>query len=123
MDNFFTSSGLLCHLRKESFAATDTVKLCRRGNPPLKSVKEVEKSQRGTSVVAIETTSNISAVQWKDIKVVNVLSTFARKEPQNKGKRFSQKEKKKVDVLQPSVVNVYNSFMGGIVCMNQNIST
>ena len=51
------------------------------GNPPLNSVKEVKKSQGGTSVVAIETSSNISAVPWKDNKVVNVLSTFAGKEP------------------------------------------
>ena len=88
------------------------------GNPPLKSVKEVEKSQRDTSVVAIETSSNISAVRWKDNKVVNVLSTFAGKEPQKKVKQYSQKEKKKVDVLQPNVVNIYNRFMGGVDRMN-----
>ena len=54
MDNFFTSPGLLCHLQKQSIAATGTVRLCRMGNPPLKSVKEVEKSLRGSSFVAIE---------------------------------------------------------------------
>ena len=58
MDNFFTSPELLCHLQKQSIAATGTVRLCRMGN----RVKEVEKSQRGTSVFAIETSSNISAV-------------------------------------------------------------
>ena len=93
------------------------------GNLSLKSVKEVEKSLRGSSVVAIETPSNISAVRWKDNKVVNVLSTFAGKEPQKKVKRNSQKEKKKIDVLQPNVVSVYNRFMGGVDRMDQNIST
>ena len=91
MDNFFTSPGLLCHLQKQFIAATGTVRLCRMGNPPLKSVKEVEKSQRGTSVVAIETISNISAVRWKDNKIINVLCTFAGKEPQKKVKRNIQK--------------------------------
>ena len=43
MDNFFTSPGLLCHLQKQPIAATGTVRLCRMGNPPLKSVKEVKK--------------------------------------------------------------------------------
>ena len=62
MDNFFTSPGFLCHLRKQSITVIGTVRLCRMGNPPLKDVK-VEKSQRGTSVVAIETSSNISAVR------------------------------------------------------------
>ena len=114
MDNFFTSPGLLCHLHKEFIAATGALSICRMGNPPLKSVKEVEKSQRGTSIVAIETSSNISAVLWKGNKVVYVLSTFAGKEPQNKVKRYSQKEKKKADVLQPSMVNVYHRFIGKI---------
>ena len=123
MDNFFTSPGLLCHLQKQPIAAIGTVRLCRMGNPPLKSVKEVKKLQRGTSVVAVETLSNVSAVRWKDNKVVNILSTFAGKEPQNKVKRYSQNKKKRIDILQPNVVNVYNRFMGGVDCMDQNIST
>ena len=63
MDKFFAYPGLLCHLDKQSNAATGAVRLCREGNPLQKSVKEVEKSQRGTSVVAIETSCNISAVR------------------------------------------------------------
>ena len=63
-DNFFTFPGLLCYLQKVSIAATGkpTVKLCCMGNLSLKSVKKVEKSHRGTSVVAIEMSSKISAV-------------------------------------------------------------
>ena len=59
------------------------------GNPPLKCVKDVEKSLRGSSVVVIEASSNISAVRWKDKKGVNILSIFAGKEPQKKFKRYS----------------------------------
>ena len=114
MDNFFTSSGFLCHLQKQPIAATSTIRLCRMGNPSLKNVKEVEKSQLDTSVVATETSSNTLAVRWKDNKTGIVLSTFAGKEPRNKVKRYIQKEKKKVDVLQPNVVNVCDRFMGGI---------
>ena len=62
MNNFFTSPGFLCHLEKQFIAATSTVRLSRKGNSCLKSVKEVEKSQRGASVVAIETSFNILAV-------------------------------------------------------------
>ena len=106
-----------------TIAATGTVRLCRTGNLPLKSVKEVEKSHGGTSAVAIETSSNNSAVRWKNNKVVNVLSTFAGKEPQKKVKRYRQKERKKVDVLQPNVVNIYNRFVGGVNRTDQNILT
>ena len=45
------------------------------------------------------------------------------KSHRKKVKRYSQKENKKVDVLQPNVVNVYNHFMGGVDRMDQNIST
>ena len=121
MDNFFTFPGILCHLQKQPIAATGTVRLCRMGNPPLKSVKEVKKLQRGTSVVA--SSDDVSAVRWKDNKVVNILSTFAGKEPQNKVKRYSHNKKKRIDILQPNVVNVYNRFMGEVDRMDQNTST
>ena len=45
MDNFFTFAGRLCHFQKQSIAVTGTFRLCLMANPPLKSVKEVEKSQ------------------------------------------------------------------------------
>ena len=121
MNNFFTYPDLLSHLKKQSIATISTVILFRLGSPPLKSVKKVEKLQRGTSVVAIETSCNISAIQWKDNKVVNVLFTFAGKELQNKVKRYSQK--KKINALQPNVANVNNRFMGGVDRVDQNIST
>ena len=122
MDNFFTSPRVLCHLQKQPIAAAGTVRLCRMGNSPLKSVKKVKKLQRVTSVVAVETSFNVSAVRRKDNKLVNIISMFAEKEPQNKVKRYSQNKKKKIDILQPNVVNVYNRFMGGVDCMDQNIS-
>ena len=71
MDNYFTSPALLCHLQKQSIAATTgTVRFFRIGNSPLKSVKEVEKSQRGTSVVAIET--RYPAFQLFDEKTIKL---------------------------------------------------
>ena len=74
MDNFFTSTGLLRYLREQSIAATGTVRTCRMENPPLKSV-EMSKTERGSSDVAVQTSSNIAAIRWKGNKVVNVLST------------------------------------------------
>ena len=108
MGNFFTSPGFLCHLQKQSIAATGTVRLCRIGKP---SSKEYQRSGR----IAARYISCFYVL-------VNVLSTFAGKKPQNKVRRYSQKEKKKVDVLQPNVVNVYNRFVGGVDRIYQNIS-
>ena len=122
MNNFFTSPGLLRHLREKSIAATGTVRTCRMENPPLKSIEEVNKLERGASDVSVQTKSNIAAIRWKDNKVVNVLSTFVGKNSQKMEKRYSQKEKKSITVPQPNVINVYNRYMGGVDRMDQNIS-
>ena len=95
MDNFFTSTKLIRYLQLKSIAATGTVRLCRMENPPLKDVKMMEKEARGASDVAVDANINMAAVRWKDNKVVNVLSTFAGKDPVQKVKRYSQEAKKK----------------------------
>ena len=66
--------------------------------------------------------SNIAAVRWKDNKIVNMISTFAGTEPQTIIKRFCRKERKKIDVKQPKMINIYNQNMGSVDRMDQNIS-
>jgi len=122
MDNFFTAPKLLRCLREKSIAASGTVRVNRMESPPLKSMEEIDKSPRGTSDVVVETSSNMAAVRWKDNKVVNVISTFAGKEQQQKAKRYSRKEKKRIDIKQPKVINIYNRYMGGVDRLDQNIS-
>ena len=122
MDNFFTLAVLLRYLCEQSIAATGTVRTCRIENPPFKSVDEMSKMEKGSSDVAVQTSSNIAAIRWKDKEVVNVLSTYVGKEEQKKAIRYSQKEKKSISIPQPNVVNVYNKYMGGVDHMDQNIS-
>ena len=95
MDNFFTSTGLLRYFREQSIAATGTVRTCRLENPPLKSVDEMSKMEKGSSDVAVQTSSNIAAIRWKDNKVVNVLSTYVGKEEQKKKKQNGYIRKKR----------------------------
>ena len=64
----------------------------------------------------------MAAVRWKDNKVVNVLSTFAGKDPVQKVKRYSQEAKKRIDIPQPKVVHVYNRYMGGVDRLDQNLA-
>ena len=98
MDKFFTSPGLLRYLREKSIAGTGTVRTCRMENPPPKSVDKVEKMERGSSDVAVQTSSNIAAIRWKDNKVVNVLSTYPEKNEQKRQNATAKKGK----TLQPS---------------------
>ena len=65
-------------------------------NPSLKDVKMMEKEARGASGVAVDANINMAAVRWKDNKIVNVLSTFAGKNPVQKVKQYSQEAKKEL---------------------------
>ena len=122
MDNFFTSPKLLRYLKSKGIAATGTVRVNRMENAPLKDMKLMQKEKRGSSDVVTDVSSNITAVRWKDNKVVNCLSTFTGKEPMQSVKRFCHTEKKKVDIEQPNIIREYNKSMGGVDRMDQNIA-
>ena len=70
-----------------------------------------------------DTTSNITAVRWKGNNTVNAISIFAGKEHQTITKRFCRKERKKIDVKQPKIINIYNQNMGDVDRIDQNISS
>ena len=94
MDTFFTLPGLLRHLREKPIAATGTMRPCRMENSFLKSVDEVGKTERGSSGIAVQTSSSIAAIRCKDNNVVNALCTYVGKNEQQNAKRYSQTEEK-----------------------------
>ena len=89
MDNFFTSTKLIRYLQLKSIAATGNVRLSNMKNPSLNDVKMMEKESRVASDVTVDANINMAAVCWKDNGIVNVLSTFAGKDPVQKVKRYS----------------------------------
>lgn len=123
MDNFFTSPELLRYLKSKGIAATGTVKVSRMENAPLKDISEISNEERGSSDVVTDVCCNITAVRWKDNKVVNAMSTFTGKEPIQEVKRFCQKQKKHIGIEQPNIISVYNKSVGGVDRMNHNIAT
>lgn len=78
MDNFFTSPELLRHLISKQIATTGRAK--RMEKAPLQDLGKITNESRGTSDVVIDVSSNISAVRWKDNKIVNSVSTLERKQ-------------------------------------------
>ena len=122
MDNFFTSTKLMRYLQLKSIAATGTVRLCRIENPSLKDVKIMEQEARGASDVAVDANTNMAAVCWKENKIVNVLSTFAGKDPVQKIQRYSQEAKKRIDIAQTKVVHVYNRYLSHADRLDQNLA-
>ena len=81
MDNWFTSSALLSHLRTMGVAATGTWRANQMENASLRDMVKINKKKCRLSDVVTDVSSNISAVCWKDNKVMNVISTFTGKQP------------------------------------------
>ena len=80
MDNYFTSPTLLRHFSAMGVAATRTVRTNRIENAPLRDMVKMDKEKRGSSDMVSDVSSNITAVSWKDNKVLNAISTFTCKQ-------------------------------------------
>ena len=61
-------------------AATGTVRTNRMENAPLRDMVKMDKEKRGSSDMVSDVSSNITAVSWKDNKVLNAISTFTCKQ-------------------------------------------
>ncbi|XP_049618340.1 piggyBac transposable element-derived protein 2 isoform X1 [Syngnathus scovelli] len=71
--------------------------------------------------VVYDTANKIALTRWKDNDVVTIASTLAAEHPLQKASRWSAKEKKKVAMDQPFVVQLYNRSMGGTDRADQSI--
>ena len=121
MDNFFTSPNLLHYLKTKGIAATGTVRVNRVENAPLKSVKKMEKLERGSTDVVTEKNANITFVRWKDNKVVTIASTSHGEKPLKKVQRYCRSAHKRIDINQPHSIYKYNQGMGGVDRLDQNV--
>ena len=61
-----------------------------------------------------DVSSNITAVRWKENKVVNAVSTFTGKQQIQQVKHYYHHEKRRVNIEQPNVMNQYNMAMGRV---------
>ena len=74
----------------------------------------MKKDSRGSYDGTVEKSSMIRVVRWLDNMAVQSASNFAYIEPLHKCKRYSKKERKDLEILQPNIVKLYNSSMGGV---------
>ena len=66
--------------------------------------------------------TTISLVRWKDNSVVTVASTLINSGNSKTVKRWCKLKKAKMSVLIPNTVHLYNSNMGGMDKIDQNIN-
>ena len=121
-DNFFTSVRLLKHLEEKNVLATGTFRANRTEKAPLPDIKEMKKKPRGTYKVVLDTNNDVEMVRWKDNKAVSVASTYCDADPLGKAKRFNRADRRRIEILQPQVVKVYNFGMEGVDRVDQNLA-
>ena len=125
-DNYYTSSTLAQSLRDKGMYLVGTIRPNRQGFPAAmkNDVKKFDRhAERGT--VRYIRSGNILYLQWKDKRVVNMLSAV------HTGHEFSMVTRNaKVDgqyqaiaVKQPKCVADYNGSMGGVDVFDQLIAT
>ncbi|XP_071051365.1 piggyBac transposable element-derived protein 3-like [Onthophagus taurus] len=110
-DNFFTSIPLIEKLTDWNFYATGTVGENRLKDISLIDSKLIKKQRRGSYDYAKIVEQNIIAVKWHDNSVVSVCSNFSGVAPIHSVTRYSQKEKKNIQVQQPHLIQMYNTNM------------
>ncbi len=121
-DNLFTSFPLLVELKSRNYGATGTIRENRCKKCPIKTVKEMKKVDRGTSVHSVDTENDIVVCRWMDNAVVTLASTVNGNELYGKVPRYSVKMKKKVEINCPYIVKQYNKHMGGTDRQDQNVN-
>jgi len=124
-DNFYSSCLLFSDLFSEGVYCCGTVTENRRGFPePLKGGKIwIRKKRRGEMRWLRE--KPYLALQWKDNKVVTMLSTIHKATDFVMVKRKEKVDGKweGIDVKQPKVIAEYNSYMNGVDKSDQILSS
>ena len=121
-DNFFSSFKLFDYLHRINIRATGTIRKNRLKGCPLPEDSEMKTKERGFYIYAYEENSETVLCKWKDNNTVCIISNGACVEPSGTAKRWSTKDRRKVDIQQPYLIKVYNNYMGGVDLFDSNIA-
>ena len=109
MDNFYSSPALFSELHLRGFEVCGTLRVNRRGVPP-EAKAGLKKGERRT--VAVD--ENMSIVQWRDKRLITILSTVHSDSPIPTERRNRLASGGREVVEKPEAVVEYNKFMGGV---------
>nr|CAD7595708.1 unnamed protein product [Timema genevievae] len=121
-DNFFTSLSLLDELKERGCTGTGTVRSNRVENAPLKESTVLKKMPRGSFDQLTDTNSGTTLIRYHDNSIVTIASNRNGVHPTGKSKRYSRSDNRYIEVVAPSAIISYNSFMGGVDRLDENIS-
>ncbi|XP_049313796.1 piggyBac transposable element-derived protein 3-like [Bactrocera dorsalis] len=123
-DNLFTSVPLLVYLKARGYTATGTIRENRLPKScPIEHKKILKNKERGHIESTKLKEANIFLTKWNDNAVVSIASTTYGANPVTNAVRYSQKQKKFIDVPRPLVIKEYNKYMSGVDRMDQNVES
>ena len=120
-DNLFTSLPLMDYLSEVAFGGTGTIRLNRTEKAPLQEPASMKKKSRGSFEQKTDKDAGITLVRWNDNSIVTMASNCLGVAPLKTARRWSQAEKKTIEVQQPHLIHLYNKKMGGVDQMDHNI--
>ena len=114
--NRYTSIELVTTLYQQRIACAGTVRSNRLPNNKLTSDAVMKRKDRGSMEIWTVSVDNVELRVVHDNRAVTLLSSYEVINPTTELLRWDRKERKKVKVTCPSIVNTYNKFVGGVDC-------
>ncbi|KAJ8934050.1 hypothetical protein NQ314_013611 [Rhamnusium bicolor] len=112
IDNLFTGLDLLSYLKHLGYNGIGTIRDNRISKScPLVNKQEFAKKERGAIQHVLDKNDGIILVRWKDNAVVTMASTIAGVSPMGNVRRYSQQEKRHIQVNRPFCIEQYNNHM------------
>ncbi|XP_049270990.1 piggyBac transposable element-derived protein 3-like [Rhipicephalus sanguineus] len=122
-NRYFISGPLLDKLAKKDISGTGPVMNNRiPKGVNLSSESELKLKGRGTSEMVERDDEQQVVVRWYDNKAITLMSSLHGKQPEDTCRRWSNKDKKHVNIARPNIVCLYNKNMGGVDMADRMIS-
>ena len=134
MDNYYSSPNLFHDLHEKGFGACGTVSVNRMGMPKEWQKKKTCKRTKEDNIIKElpplkkgevrikNLKGNLKALQWKDKRVVTMISTIHDDTMIHKTRRRKLANGGREEVMKPVMVEEYNRHMGGVDKADQMLS-
>ena len=122
-DNYFSSFPLLMKLTERNTGGTGTIRSNRLAKCPIIEDKILKKEKRGSFSYC--NTENCILLKWHDNNIVTIASNCHGILPIRKVDRIGtvQKKRMKLQIECPSVIQMYNKYMGGVDRFDENVAS
>ena len=120
-DRFFGSLKLVDRLSTMGYGYTGTIMTNRTEHCPVEYETKKSKAQRGDIDYRLDTVSNSLVVTWNDNRMVTMVTNIDTVHPIEPAQRWIAAKKQRIGIARPNTVKQYNTYMGGVDRMDQNI--